>query len=297
MRRLARSGGPRTRGPARDVRPSTTDYTTIVAVAFLAQLAVLPGEKGQFTVAALSTRYHPLGVAAAASAAFAGWTALEIRFGSALRTVLPAVALDAITAVLFLAFAVLLVRSAPNPGQDVSTVPDGGLGDIEELRLPVLDREVPDALGGYLPIFALLAAGEVGDKTQLVTIGLAARYGATSALWIGEMAAIIPVSLLQAYVFHRFAHLVEAGASTWAPPRSSRSSGWTPCWRYSPGSRSGRPPSMRPPTSCSRSDSPVRFYGRGDRIHACRHTSRSSGRTGARASRPPSGSPGPRTSS
>ena len=32
------------------------EYLTIVVVAFLAQLAVLPGEKGQLIVAALSTR-------------------------------------------------------------------------------------------------------------------------------------------------------------------------------------------------------------------------------------------------
>ena len=42
------------------------EYSTIVVVAFLAQLAVLPGEKVQFIIAALSTRYHPLGVVAAA---------------------------------------------------------------------------------------------------------------------------------------------------------------------------------------------------------------------------------------
>jgi putative Ca2+/H+ antiporter (TMEM165/GDT1 family) len=186
------------------------DYVTIAAIAFLAQLAVLPGEKVQFIIAALSTRYHPLGVVGAAGVAFAGWTAVEIRVGSALQAGLPTVALDALTASLFLAFAVLLARSAPNPGQDVASVPEGVLDDGEAVRVPVVGRAVPDALGGYLPVFVLMAVGEVGDKTQLVTIGLAARYGATSAIWVGEMAAIIPVSLLNAYAFHRFAHLVEA---------------------------------------------------------------------------------------
>jgi putative Ca2+/H+ antiporter (TMEM165/GDT1 family) len=38
-----------------------------------------------------------------------------------------------------------------------------------------------------------------------VTIGLAAQYGATSAIWVGEMAAILPVSLINAFVFYRFA--------------------------------------------------------------------------------------------
>jgi putative Ca2+/H+ antiporter (TMEM165/GDT1 family) len=185
------------------------DYLTVVAVAFVAQLAVLPGEKVQFIIAGLSTRYHPLGVVAAAGAAFAGWTALEIWLGSALRSAFPTVVLDAVTAGLFLVFAVLLARSAPASDREVPTETDGGRLAVDDVRVPVVDRTVPDALGGYLPIFVLMAVGEVGDKTQLVTIGLAAQYGATSAIWVGEMAAIVPVSLLNAYFFHRFAHLFE----------------------------------------------------------------------------------------
>ena len=74
-------------------------------------------------------------------------------------------------------------------------------------------------LGGFPAIFALMAAGEFRDKTQLGTIGLAVRYGAHPGIWLGEMLAIIPVSLLNAYFFHRFAgrldlrtaHVVSAG--------------------------------------------------------------------------------------
>jgi putative Ca2+/H+ antiporter (TMEM165/GDT1 family) len=51
-----------------------------------------------------------------------------------------------------------------------------------------------------------MAAGEFGDKTQLVTIGLAVQYGATPAIWLGEMLVIIPVSLANAYFFHTFSH-------------------------------------------------------------------------------------------
>jgi putative Ca2+/H+ antiporter (TMEM165/GDT1 family) len=186
------------------------DFLTVVVIAFVAQLAVLPGEKVQFIIAGLSTRYHPLGVVAAAGAAFAGWTALEIWFGNLLQQALPPFVLDGITAGMFLLFAYLLARSAPDPGQDMATVTDGGPAVADDVRLPVVDWKVPDALGGYFPIFVLMAAGEFGDKTQLVTIGLAAQYGATAAIWVGEMLAIIPVSLLNAYVFSRFSHLFEA---------------------------------------------------------------------------------------
>jgi putative Ca2+/H+ antiporter (TMEM165/GDT1 family) len=182
------------------------DFLTIVIIAAGAQLAVLPGEKVQFIIAGLSTRYHPLLVVSAAGAAFAGWTALEIGLGSALQNALPPLALDAITALLFAVFAVLLFRSAPESGERSVATDGGTLGVEKDLDVTILGYEVPDALGGFVPIFALMAAGEFGDKTQLVTIGLAAQYGAHPGIWVGEMLAIIPVSLANAYFFHTFSH-------------------------------------------------------------------------------------------
>jgi len=184
-----------------------TGYAEIVVIAFAAQLAVLPGEKVQLMIAGLATRYDPKVVVAAAGSAFAGWTAVEIAFGRALQAALPPLALDAVTAVLFFAFAVLLYRSAParNSGFGDAERTDGGLAAFDDLSLPgSLDR-YSESFGGFFPIFLLTATGEFGDKTQLVTIGLAVQYGATSAIWVGEMLAIIPVSLANAYLFSTFA--------------------------------------------------------------------------------------------
>jgi putative Ca2+/H+ antiporter (TMEM165/GDT1 family) len=53
----------------------------------------------------------------------------------------------------------------------------------------------------------MMAFGEFGDKTQLITISLAAQYSAfPTAIWTGEMLAIIPVSIANALFFHRFSH-------------------------------------------------------------------------------------------
>lgn len=193
------------------------DFLTILVAAFVAQLAVLPGEKVQFIIAGLSTRYHPLGVVAAAGTAFAGWTVLEIWFGYALQQALSPVILDGVSAGLFLLFAVLLIRSAPETAAERTVATDGGVSSAtdesssigEDVQIPFTDRRVPEAFGGYLPIFVLMATGEFGDKTQIVTIGLAAQYGASPAIWAGEMLAIIPISLLNAYFFSRFAHLFD----------------------------------------------------------------------------------------
>ena len=179
-----------------------TGWVEILVVAFVFQLSVLPGEKVQFIIAGLSTRYSPWIVVAAAGSAFAGWTVLEILLGEALNRALDPVYLDAITAILFVLFAVQLVRSAPESGE--RSVSDGS-GDPTEIDLSIRGYEVPPYLRGFVPIFLLMAAGEFGDKTQIVTIGLAARYGAHPAIWAGEMLAIIPVSAINALFFHRFA--------------------------------------------------------------------------------------------
>jgi putative Ca2+/H+ antiporter (TMEM165/GDT1 family) len=176
----------------------------VLVIAFVAQLAVLPGEKVQFIIAGLSTRNNPFVVVAAAASAFAGWTALEVQFGQALQRALPPLALDGITGGLFLLFGILLWRSMPQKSEDGTPSTDGGLPGLNG-EISVLGREVPERFGTFLPIFVMMATGEFGDKTQLVTIGLAAQYSAGSAIWAGEMLAIIPMSLLNAFFFHRFA--------------------------------------------------------------------------------------------
>ncbi|PSP65035.1 hypothetical protein BRC79_09235 [Halobacteriales archaeon QH_8_67_27] len=193
-------------------------FLTVVVAAMVAQLVVLPGEKVQFIIAGLATRFDPLMVVSAAGLAFAGWTALEIWFGQALKGALPPVSLDVISGGLFLLFGVLLLQSIPEGGRvqpatdDTPTAEtDGGVaGTGEELDVSLLGYEVPDRFGSFLPIFVLMAAGEFGDKTQLVTIGLAVQYGAHPGIWVGEMLAIVPVSLANAYFFSTFSNTFDA---------------------------------------------------------------------------------------
>jgi putative Ca2+/H+ antiporter (TMEM165/GDT1 family) len=116
--------------------------------------------------------------------------------------------LDAATAALFLLFAVLLYRSAPGgAGGDEVSATDGGTVTAPEVSdFEFAGLTVGGPVGRFLSIFSMMAVGEFGDKTQLVTIGLAAQYGAHPGIWVGEMAAIVPVSLANAYFFHRFSH-------------------------------------------------------------------------------------------
>lgn len=187
-----------------------TGWLEVAFVAFTAQLAVLPGEKVQLIIATLSTRFSPCVVVSAAGAAFAGWTAIEIAVGGALTRLLPGGVLDAFTAGMFLLFAYLLYRSIPKGGTSIEKT-DGGVEMREsEVELPLSGVALPSRLEAFVPIFVMMAVGEFGDKTQLITITLAANYGAHPAIWFGEMFAIIPVSLANALFFHRFSGRFDA---------------------------------------------------------------------------------------
>jgi len=181
-----------------------TFLEVLIAAAAL-QALVVPGEKVQMLIAGLSTKYRPLPVVAGAAVAFGGWTALEVAFGEALQDALPGLYLDAITAGLFVLFALLLVRAGLGVGGagDGEAVTDGGTGTHVDGRLAGLDAYLPDGAEGFFPAFSASAFGEFGDKTQLVTIGLAAQYGAHPAIWLGEMLVIVPMSMVTALVFNR----------------------------------------------------------------------------------------------
>ncbi|RJX43590.1 UPF0016 domain-containing protein [Halonotius aquaticus] len=174
-------------------------FISIVGTAFILQLTALPGEKGQLVIAGLATRYNPYMVVAGASTAFGGWTIIEILLGNALKDALPEVYLDGITASLFFIFGAWLLYTTTDSVDTPEVAPEGS-------RLAALQARLPERLHGFLPSFWLMVFGEFGDKTQLVTIGLAVQYGATPAIWIGEMLAIIPVSLATALFFSKTAH-------------------------------------------------------------------------------------------
>jgi putative Ca2+/H+ antiporter (TMEM165/GDT1 family) len=200
-------------------------FLEVLIAAATLQALVVPGEKVQMLIAGLSTKYRPLPVVAGASVAFGGWTALEVAFGEALEGTLPEVYLDAVTAGLFLLFAVLLVRAGLGVG-DVGTAEDEAAGDrgthtvadggtYVDGRLAALDDYLPDGAEGFFPAFSATAFGEFGDKTQLVTIGLAVQYGAHPAIWLGEMLVIVPMSALTAFVFNRGARRMTDDHRRW----------------------------------------------------------------------------------
>lgn len=169
-----------------------------LVAAFLANLLATFGDKGQLVVVTLASRYGAKRVFAGAMAAFCLWSAVEVLVGQWITRTIPAGVMTALTGGLFVLFGLWTLYSAyrhfwiagePAPG-DVAT--GGGLD------VGVTARLLPDsvltrvgAYGGVLTSFAFILFAEFGDKTQLLTINLAAAFpNAPLSVFVGVVAAL-----------------------------------------------------------------------------------------------------------
>ncbi len=156
-----------------------------LAAAGTSFLIVLPAELPDKTILAclvMGSRYRPAFVFAGAAAAFTVQVVLAVTAGSLLG-LLPHRPVQAVAGVLFLFGAVLLWRQQRQEDRD-----DGAEHERPVRLLPVAAMA-----------FAVVFAAEFGDLTQMLTVGLAARYGdplavgigAVLALWLAAAGAII----------------------------------------------------------------------------------------------------------
>jgi putative Ca2+/H+ antiporter (TMEM165/GDT1 family) len=147
---------------------SITVTALVFGVVFLAELP----DKTALAGLVLGTRYRASYVFAGVAAAFALHVALAVAAGSVL-TLLPQRLVHALTGVLFLAGAAMLLLQKGE--------------DDEEIRRPE-DQSFWKVAGAG---FMLILVAEFGDLTQIMTANLAARYddplsvglGAVLALW------------------------------------------------------------------------------------------------------------------
>lgn len=147
-----------------------------LAAAGTSFLIVLPAELPDKTVLAclvMGSRYRPAFVFAGAAAAFTVHVALAVTAGS-LLALLPHRPVQAAAGVLFLLGAVLLWRQ-----------------QRQEENHDVAGHDRPSR---FLPVaamaFAVVFAAEFGDLTQMLTVGLAVRYGDPLAVGIGSVLAL-----------------------------------------------------------------------------------------------------------
>ncbi|MDX2524024.1 TMEM165/GDT1 family protein [Streptomyces europaeiscabiei] len=142
----------------------------VFGVVFLAELP----DKTALAGLVLGTRYRASYVFAGVAAAFAVHVTLAVAAGSVL-TLLPQQILHALTGVLFLGGAAVLLMTK------------GGADDDAEIRRPENQSFWKVSGAGFM----LILVAEFGDLTQIMTANLAARYddplsvglGAVLALW------------------------------------------------------------------------------------------------------------------
>ncbi|WP_201223458.1 TMEM165/GDT1 family protein [Halochromatium roseum] len=142
------------------------------ALLFLAEM----GDKSQLLVMTLAHRYRPGPVIAGSFAAFALLNLLAVVVGQALFDWFPQGWLLLVAAGLFLFFGVRSWQEANQVGDDAE----------------ILAR----SSGGFLQSFSLIFVAELGDKTQLAILALAASTGDLWAVLLGGTLALWSVSLI-----------------------------------------------------------------------------------------------------
>lgn len=188
--------------------------------AFLANLLATFGDKGQLVVFMLASRYDAKKVFAGAMAAFSLWSAVEVLVGAWITRVIPGDLMTYLTGGLFVAFglwtlvsAVREFRARRHGSTGQVAVTEGGLDVGLSARL------MPDRLqrgfgeyGGLLTSFVFIMFAEFGDKTQLLTINLAATFpDAPVAVFVGVVAALALRTGIDAVIGERF--------ERWVPTR------------------------------------------------------------------------------
>lgn len=150
------------------------DYAAMASAFTLLFLAEM-GDKSQLLAMTLAHRYRAAPVIIGTFAAFVVLNILAVLVGEGLSRTLPREIVLAAAGVLFLLFAY----------RSWSTAGDG-------------NEEVPatDHRRAWLISFSLIFVAELGDKTQLAMVALAAQSGALWAVFVGGTLALWSVSLL-----------------------------------------------------------------------------------------------------
>ena len=147
----------------------------VAASAFSLLLVAELGDKSQLMAIALAHRFRTTPVLAGVFGAFLVLNLAAVLLGAALGSWLPERLLLVVAGALFLTFAALSWRAGDEP---------------ESLEQPA------DARAAFWTSFLLILATELGDKTQLTMLALAAQSGSTWSVLLGGTLGLWVVSVL-----------------------------------------------------------------------------------------------------
>jgi Ca2+/H+ antiporter, TMEM165/GDT1 family len=134
----------------------------------------------------LSTRYRPFPVWIGVGLAFGVQCGVAVSAGHAV-SFLPDWFVHALSTVMFLIGAVLLIRAAPSADEAEK-------GQEESFAA----KATAERTGWHAAVtsFLVLFAAEWGDLSQLLTLNLVAKYGSPVSVFLGSWAALLTVSAL-----------------------------------------------------------------------------------------------------
>lgn len=150
------------------------DYAALLSAFALLFLAEM-GDKTQLMAMTLAHRYRVLPVVVGTFAAFALLNLLAVLVGEGLAQIVPRRAVLITAGLLFLLFAWRSWRDSGDEAPKATTI---------------------DHRRAWLTSFTLIFVAELGDKTQLALVALAAKSGALWSVFVGGTLALWAVSLL-----------------------------------------------------------------------------------------------------
>lgn len=160
------------------------DPIAAVVVAAVAVFVAEFGDKSQLLVLAFATRYPAGPVVIGLVAATAALQALSVAVGAAVGAVLPTQLVAIIAGIAFLGVGLWTLRGDGDDDDDDAAIDRGA----RRTSLAVI-----------LTVASTIALGELGDKTMLVTFGLATTQGPVPT-WIGATLGMTGASLIAVVV-------------------------------------------------------------------------------------------------
>jgi Ca2+/H+ antiporter, TMEM165/GDT1 family len=157
----------------------------VVALTFGAIFIVELPDKTFIATLVLSTKFRPLLVWIGVGLAFAVQTVVAVVLGKA-AGLLPDTVVHVATALMFLAGAVILYRTAASADEDEA--------ESESEYAAKVSTSATGALKAIATSFLVLFAAEWGDLSQLLTLSLVAKYDDPVSVFIGAWGALLTVS-------------------------------------------------------------------------------------------------------
>ena len=163
----------------------------VIALTFGAIFLVELPDKTFIATLVLSTKFRPLLVWIGVGLAFAVQTVVAVVLGKA-ASLLPDTLVHVATALMFLAGAVILFRTAASADEDEA--------ESESEYAAKVSTNATGAFKAIATSFLVLFAAEWGDLSQLLTLSLVAKYDDPVSVFIGAWGALLAVSGLAVLV-------------------------------------------------------------------------------------------------